>query len=228
LAARWWGFLPLLGLLGLRAFLYERNEQFIEAFLIPWVAGTLVLTLGGWHLLRVALPALVFLFFMLPLPPTINGLLAGPLQSLATQGSLLLMQVTGLPVIFVGSDHLEVARACNGLSMLVTFVALNAAAVLVSQRPIWERLIVMVSAIPIALLSNIVRIVITGWCYYAYGSKFGNEIAHDWFGYAMILFGLLLLQIELWLLSWLFVEVEEMAFVAPRRRGAVENGAEKS
>ncbi len=229
-----WGFVFLVGLLALRAFLYERNEQYIEAFLIPWVVGSLVLTLGGWHLLRVALPALVFLFFMLPLPPSINGILAGPLQSLATHGSLLLMQVTGLPVyregnvIFVGADPLEVARACNGLSMLVTFVALNAAAVLVSRRPLWERIIVMVSAIPIALASNIVRIVITGWCYYAYGSKFGNEIAHDWFGYAMMLFGLVLLQVELWLLSWLFVEVEEMAFVAPRRRAAVENGVEKA
>ena len=234
LAPCWWGFLPLVGLLALRAFLYERNEQFIEAFLIPWTAGFLVLTLGGWHLLRVMLPALIFLFFMLPLPPSINGILAGPLQTLATQGSLLLMQVTGLPVyregnvIFVGADPLEVARACNGLSMLVTFVALNAAAVLVSRRPIWERLIVMVSAIPIALVSNIVRIVITGWCYYKWGSKFGNEIAHDWFGYAMMLFGLILLQMELWLLSWLFVEVEEMAFLAPRRRGAVEGGAEKA
>ncbi|HEU5423603.1 MAG TPA: archaeosortase/exosortase family protein, partial [Nitrolancea sp.] len=57
LAPCWWGFAPLAALLALRVLLYERNEQYMEAALIPWVVGCLVLILGGWHLLRVALPA---------------------------------------------------------------------------------------------------------------------------------------------------------------------------
>lgn len=234
LAWCWWGFLPLLALLGLRVFLYERNEQYVEASLIPWVVGTLVLTLGGWHLLRVALPAIVFLFFLLPVPPSINGLLAAPLQTLATHGTLILMQVTGLPVfaqgnvIFVGANPLEVARACNGLSMLVSFVALNALVVLISRRPIWERLIIMASAIPIALVSNIIRITATGWSYYLWGREFGDKVAHDAAGFAMLGIALVLLQLELWLLSWLFYEVEEVRPVPPRRRAAVQNAAEKA
>lgn len=233
LASCWWGFLPLLLLLALRAFLYERNEQYMEAALIPCVIGTLVLILGGWHLLRVVLPAVVFLFFMLPVPPSINGLLASPLQALATRGTLVLMQVTGLPVIaqgnviYVGSNPLEVARACNGLSMLVSFVALNALVVLVSRRPLWERFLIMASAIPIALVSNIIRITATGWSYYLWGREFGDKVAHDAAGFAMLGIALVLLQLELWLLSWLFYEVEEIRPVAPRRRAAVKQRAEE-
>ena len=218
----------------LRVVLYERNEQYMEAFLIPWVVGTLVLTLGGWHLLRVALPAVVFLCFMLPVPPSINGLLAAPLQTLATQGTLILMQVTGLPVIaqgnviFVGANPLEVARACNGLSMLVSFVALNALVVLVSRRPLWERLVIMAAAVPIALVSNIIRITATGWSYYLWGREFGDKVAHDAAGFAMLGIALVLLQLELWLLSWLFYEVEEVRPVARRRRAAVRDTAEKA
>jgi exosortase len=234
LAPCWWGFLPLAALLLLRVWLYERNEQYVEASLIPWVVGTLVLTLGGWHPLRVALPAVVFLFFLLPVPPSVNGLLASPLQTLATRGTLVLMQVTNLPVIaqgnviFVGSNPLEVARACNGLSMLVSFVALNALVVLVSRRPVWERLLIMASAIPIALVSNIIRITATGWSYYLWGREFGDKVAHDAAGFAMLGIALVLLQLELWLLSWLFYEVEEVRPVAPRRRAAVKDRAEKA
>ena len=230
----WWGFVPLVLLLALRVVLYERNEQYIEAALIPCVVGTLVLTLGGGHLLRVVLPAVVFLFFMLPVPPSINGLLASPLQTLATRGTLILMQVTNLPVIaqgnviFVGANPLEVARACNGLSMLVSFVALNALVVLVSRRPIWERILIMASAIPIALVSNIIRITATGWSYYLWGREFGDKVAHDAAGFAMLGIALVLLQLELWLLSWLFYEVEEIRPVAPRRRAAVKERAEKA
>ncbi|MDR3638950.1 MAG: exosortase/archaeosortase family protein [Isosphaeraceae bacterium] len=234
LAPCWWGFLPLVALLVLRVFLYERNEQYIEASLIPWVVGSLVLTLGGWHLLRVALPAVVFLGFMMPVPPSFNGLLATPLQTLATRGTLILMQVTNLPVIaqgnviFVGANPLEVARACNGLSMLVSFVALNALVVLVSRRPIWERILIMASAIPIALVSNIIRITATGWSYYLWGRAFGDKVAHDAAGFAMLGIALVLLQVELWVLSWLFYEVEEVRPVAPRRRAAVKDRAEKA
>jgi exosortase len=224
LAPRWWGFLPLAALLALRVVLYEWNEQYIEAFLIPWVVGLLVLTLGGWHLLRVVLPAVVFLFFLLPLPPSVNSLLASPLQVLATRGSLALMGLSGLPVfaegnvIFVGPNPLEVARACNGLSMLVSFVALSTLVVMVSRRPLWERAVLLASAIPIALVSNIIRITATGWSYYLYGQKFGDQIAHDAAGFAMLGIALVLLQLELWLLSWLFMEVEEVRPVARRRR----------
>lgn len=218
---RWWGLLPLLALAGLRVFLYEWNEQYVENATIPLVVAALALALGGWHLVKVALPAIVFLFFMLPLPPSINSILANPLQRLATIGSVAVLQMTGLPVlaegnvITVGSEPLEVAQACNGLSMLLSFVTLIAAMVILIPRPLWERIVLMLSAIPIALLTNIVRIVVTAWCYHQFGHEAGEKMAHDAAGLAMPVFALVLAFLELRLLSWLVVEVPEPA--APLR-----------
>lgn len=229
---RWWAFLPLTAIVALRFPLYEWNEQYVETATIPIVTACLVLALGGWHLLKVAAPSLIFLFFMLPLPPSINVLLARPLQNVATIGSEALLRLFGLPVmsegnvIIIGSTPLEVARACNGLSMLLSFVTLIAAVVILVPRPAVERVILMLSAIPIAIVSNILRIAATALCYYYLGEKAGEKIAHDLAGWAMMPIALLLVWLEIWLLSCLVIEVEEMdsADLLRQRRGGQSPG----
>ena len=74
------------GRLGGRAYLYEINQQWIETTTLIGTLAALAIILGGFRLLRWAFPGLIFLIFMFPLPPTVNGFLAGPLQWLATQG----------------------------------------------------------------------------------------------------------------------------------------------
>lgn len=213
---RWWGFLPLAAAVALRFPLYEWNEQYVETATIPLVAAGLTLALGGWHLLRVALPSLVFLVFMLPLPPSVNMLLARFLQTVATVGSVAVLQMLGLPVmaegnvIVIGSTSLEVARACNGLSMLMSFVTLIAAVVILVPRPAFERALLLLSAVPIAVVSNIIRIVATAVCYYHLGPEVGEKWTHDTAGWAMMPIALVLVWLELRVMAWLFVEVEEV------------------
>src|SRR5205085_5822060 len=90
------GWAALLGILALRFWLFERNEQWMESATIPLAAAALVLALGGWQLLGRAAPAVAFLWLMLPLPPRINLAMAGPLQALAARGSTFLLDVVGL------------------------------------------------------------------------------------------------------------------------------------
>jgi exosortase len=209
-----WGWAALLGLLALRAVLYERNEQWIEMVTIPPVIAALALALGGWHLLGWALPAIAFLGFLLPLPPRVNLLLAYPLQRLATVVSVAGLQALGLPtlaegnVIFVGSDPLEVARACNGLSMLLSFLTLITATTLLVPMPRWEQVVLLISAVPIALVSNVLRIIATALCYFWFGARAMEQYAHDPAGYAMMPLALALIFLELRLLRWLVVEEE--------------------
>jgi len=227
MAPRWWGFLPLLALLGARALFYEWNEQYLEHATFPLAVGALALALGGWHLVRVAWPAILFLFFMLPLPPSLNTFLANPLQRLATIGSVAVLQTIGLPVladgnvITVGAEPLEVAQACNGLSMLLSFVTLITAMVILIPRPFWERIVLLASAIPIALLTNVLRIVVTAWCYNQFGHETGEKISHDAAGLAMPVIALVLAFAELRVLSWLVIEVEEAVPSTVRTRTAV-------
>lgn len=238
----WLGWVGLIFVLGLRAWLYIRNEQWAENATLILVLATLVLAFGGWPLLRWASPALGFLIFMLPLPPRLNLVLAGPLQRLATIGSTTLLHALGLPVlaqgnvIFVGGERLEVAQACNGLSMLLSFVTLVTAIVilLAASRPLWEQGLLLLSAVPIALAANILRIAATAWAYHAFGREAAtpwplslrfttvDELVHDTAGWAMVLVGLVLAFAEMELLKWLVIETApepERRLVLPPDRG---------
>jgi exosortase/archaeosortase family protein len=90
--------------------------------------------------------------------------------------------------------------------MLVIFFALSAAVALIIDRNIWVRLLILASAIPIALISNIARITITGMAYQLASPELAESLFHDWAGWLMMPFGLLMLWGELWLLSHLFIE----------------------
>jgi exosortase len=226
------GWVALLAVLVARAWLFERNEQWLESATIPLAAAALILALGGWSSLKWALPGLAFLWLMLPLPPRINMALAGPLQSLATWGSVALLQAGGLPaiadgnVILVGAERLNVEQACNGLSMLLAFVTLiTATVILIRERPLWERIVLLLSTIPIALISNVLRIAITSWAYYQFGphrvvvpqwspvfsGATVERLVHDTAGWAMMPIALVLVALELRLLSWLVIEQEVQA-----------------
>jgi exosortase len=212
----WWGLLLLAGVLALRVPLFQWNEQYLESATIPLAVAAVTLALGGTHLLRVMFPAVLFLVFLLPLPPSVNTLLARPLQNMATAGSVTLLQLIGLPamaegnVIVVGDVPLEVARACNGLSMLLSFVTLITATVLLIQRPIAEKVLLLLSAVPIAIVSNVVRITLTALAYRWLGPETGERYAHDYAGWAMMPLALGLVWAELALFSRLFVEVREV------------------
>jgi exosortase len=146
------------------------------------------------------------------------------LQRLATLGSCLLLKLTGLwvvaegNVILVGADPLEVAAACNGLSMLMCLAATVAAMTFLVPMAAWKRVVLLVSIVPVALLSNVLRITATAWCYHQFGAAVGGHFAHDAAGWLMMPVALILVGLELALLSWLIIAEEEVAVEPPGRR----------
>lgn len=179
--------------------------------LLPSVAG-LTLFLGGWHALRWAWPSIVYLIFMIPLPGIFAGALSTRLQGIATTASVYVLQVIGFPatargnVIGLTTGELEVAQACSGLRMLIVFFATSTAVAFLAERRLWEKLVVLASAVPIALISNVIRIVATGVAQEWYGTEFATGVFHDQAGYVMMPLALVLLWIELNLLDLLVAE----------------------
>jgi exosortase len=211
----WWG-LPLLAagmaleLAGVRYHL----GWFEGASLMLALAGLCVLV-GGWPALRWAWPAIAFLFFMVPLPYRIERAVGQPLQSLATKASTYVLQTIGLPAVAEGNIVLlkddirvNVAEACNGLGMLMMFFAYASAAALIIDRPLLDRVLIVLSAAPIAVFANILRISVTGLLYVTSGSKLAQVVYHDLAGWLMMPLALGILWLELWLLSRLFPEVQ--------------------
>jgi exosortase len=231
MAPRRWAWVALAAVLAARAVCYERGYEWSEtATLLPAVA-CLVLALGGWPLMRRVWPAVAFLVFLFPLPQGVNNLLSLPLQQLAATASGMLLRLSGLWVVsegnqlLVGGDPLEVAAVCNGLSMLMTLAATVATMITLVPMATWKRVVLLLSIIPVALVSNILRIVETAWCYRALGATAGWHFAHDAAGWLMMPTALALVGLELALLSWLVVAEEEVVVARPdllvrRRRPA--------
>ncbi len=213
----WWG-LPFFAvaaglLLSGGYFYYPWYESFA---LLPLAAG-LALVVGGWAALRWAWPAVLFLVFMLPLPFQAETALAQPLQGVATAASVYALQTLGLPavadgnIILVNDHRLEVAQACSGLAMLMTFFALSAAVALVVRRPWYDRVIVFLSAVPVAVLMYVLRITATGVLYVTAGGEVAHKVFHDLAGWLMMPAALVALWLELRLLGRLFVPVTQSA-----------------
>jgi exosortase len=211
--APWWGWVVLCAVFALRIISYEWNSQWMENVTLLPVIGCLIWTLGGWPLLRRVWPAILFLIFLFPLPTGVNGLIALPLQGIAATGSCFLLQLSGLwaikegNVINVTTPHgvmpLDVAVACNGLRMLMTMAATITATVILIPLANWKRLVLLASTVPVAMLSNMIRIFMTGWCYYLFTAPKAKQWSHDVSGYLMMPLALLLVGLELRLLSWL-------------------------
>jgi len=211
----WWGFPLLLAAVALRfAGTYFFYVWFDPISLIPCLGG-ICLLLGGRKLLRVAAPSIVFLFFMIPLPFSLESALRAPLQSVGTLTSTYLMQTIGLPaisegnIIVVNDDRIGVVEACSGLRMLMVFFALSTAVAFLIERPNWERIVVILSSVPIALISNIARITVTGILYVTANSELAEYVFHNLAGWLMMPFALLLLWIELKFLSLLWIVEEQ-------------------
>jgi exosortase len=169
----------------------------------------------------------LFLFFMIPLPHRVAVAAAEPLQRLATVASCYALQTLGLPavpegnVILLNDSRIGIVEACSGLRMLVVFFALSTAVALVIHRSLWERLVVVGSAVPIALFSNLVRIVATGVLHQTAGPRFADDFFHDLGGWLMMPLALMLLWVELKVLARL---LPERSATAPVRVGQSDAG----
>jgi exosortase len=207
----WWG-LPFLILAGVLRWLsvYFFYPLLDAPSLVPCLSGVALLA-GGWGALRWAGPAIVYLFFMVPLPATIAGLLSQPLQSVGTQASTWLLQTAGIPavargnVIWLTEGQIGVVEACSGLRMLMLFLAMTVGAALIIQRPLWEKAFVALSALALGVLTNVLRIALAGVLFEKVGAEFATRVYHDLAGWLMMPSALCLLGLELHLLSKLLV-----------------------
>ncbi len=219
-----WGWVALLaaGVLRLAAAVAYFEWLDEVSFLVCLVGVTLLW--GGGRALRWAGPAVAFLLFMVPLPFQLEIALAHPLQRLATAASVYVLQTFGVPalaegnVILLDDVRIGVGEACSGLGMLMTFLAMAVGAALVVRRARFVKFVIVLSAVPIAVIANVTRIAVTGFLHYAVGPRLANLVFHDLAGWLMMPLAVVLLWLELELLGRLFLpERAEMKTFGPAR-----------
>ncbi len=186
------------------------------------VLGAVVLFLGGWRLVKYMWLPIAFLVFAVPLPQRYYVAFTMPMRHLAAKvAAALLNLVSGLEatasgvvidVIYKG-QHLEpalnVAEACSGMRLLMAFLALGVAMAYLHYRPAWQRIILLASTIPIAILCNIVRVTITGFIYVLLHPRYTQGIYHDMLGLGMLPLAFALYGFLAWFMSSLFIEEGE-------------------
>lgn len=204
----WWVALSLVavGVL-IRVFgVYARVLTFEGLSLLPHMMGVLVLIFGTGAL-RWALPGVFYLAFMIPLPGAIAGSLSGLLQTIATQVSTFVIQMLGIPavasgnIIVLSNGEVGVAEACSGIRMLYSFFALTVGACMLIDRTLIEKVLIGLSAIPIAVIANCIRITATALAYEYMSADFAAKFFHDIAGWLMMPIGFLLLLVVLFLLE---------------------------
>lgn len=193
-------------------------------YMLPLDGWTIPLTVAGgtWLLFGRSLvmwswPAIVFLWFMVPIPYSAESWLSVPLQGVATKLSTAALVSLGQPAIAEGhtillnDQHLFVAEACSGLRIFVGIFALAFAFVLFSRWSWWQKALVLMAALPVAVIANSVRIVTTGLLHQWISGEAAHRFSHDIAGFVMIPLAAGLLWLFLIYLNHLFPEVEDVS-----------------
>ena len=179
---------------------------------------SLVLSLAGlaWYLFggrifRQLLPLAAFLLLMLPFPKRIQQEITAPLQTWATTSAVYLLEMIGYRVYREGNlIHLQnvtvaIAEACNGLRMVTAFFVIIGLIVLLIRRSWWEKLALILSALPIALICNTLRLAFTAMIFARIRNPEWDQVFHDYGGYAMMPLAVGLIILELWVMDRLFL-----------------------
>jgi exosortase len=210
-----WGLLLLALGAGLRVVGAYYYVEYLEMLSLLLCLLGLSVCLGGKRAMHWAWPSIAFLFFMLPLPFTLEVMLSGPLRRVAVVASTYVLQTFGFSavaegnIILMESQPILVAEACSGLSMLLTFFALSTGLAIVTKRSFVEKIVLVLSALPIAIIANIARIVLTATLAEMVGNKAANFVFHEVAGLLMMSFALCLLGTEVLIIDRMFVARQE-------------------
>jgi exosortase len=220
-----WGLFAFVAAQGPRMFGLYLGYGAAENLSIVLSIAALVLLLCGWQLFRKVATVLLFLCLMLSWPNRIRAALALPLQHWATSSAIFCLEIMGYDVIqegniiHIGQARVAVAEACNGLRMITAFFVISGLVVLLVRRKWWEKLIVLASSLPIALLCNTVRLTITAIAFTILSGEHWEKIFHDFGGYAMMPLAITAIVTVLWLLTKLTtLPVKEEAIIIARQK----------
>ena len=170
----------------------------------------LTLFLFGTQSTKIIAFPLIFLIFMFPAPMAFISIVSFPLKILAAKIGVGITSLLGIPVFLEGfnisipAGNLIVGNPCSGLRSLITFLALGALYAYLTNLPLVRKWILFITSIPIALLSNIIRIpiLILVSNYWGLEAATPDTLVHTGSGILVFVLGFFLLLSTAKLLEW--------------------------
>lgn len=174
--------------------------------LVVAVAG-LTAGLGGVSLLRATAAPIAFLLFAVPPPYWVITVLSWKFQQMSSIIGVAMISAMDIPVylsgniIDLGEYKLAVAEACSGLRYLFPFLSIGVMTAYLFRGPLWGKLIIVLSTIPITILMNSFRIAVTGALVQAYGTEHAEGALHFLEGWVVFVLCLIALFGVVWLIT---------------------------
>ena len=189
---------------GLAAELFTMRASLLGAAL------ALVIYFRGYRqILRWWLPV-ALIALSIPLPAVVLGSLALPLQLRASEWGAALLHARHVPVRLTGNvillpgRSLFVTEACSGLRSLTALLALGLLVGGLWLRTWWARTLLVLAAIPVAMVLNAFRVFLTGFLVFYVNPALAEGTMHLTEGWFIFLFAFAILGA----LSWLLASVE--------------------
>jgi exosortase len=224
------GALVLFGLVGVWAGVAGAELYTQRISLIILLAG-IVIYFWGYRLVKALAVPFALLLLAIPIPAIIFNKIAFPLQLFASRCAVWSMRMLDIPVLRQGNvielmplnsattKKLEVVEACSGIRSLMTLITLAVVFAYFtdpSNRPgnseqpatawwksygFWRSVIIVVSAVPIAILTNAMRVSGTGVLAHYYGTEVADGFFHAFSGWVVYIVAFLLLFAVGWILD---------------------------
>lgn len=219
-APSWWG-VAILAAAGAGLIIGKLINLFLfqQIALVFAIAG-LTATLGGLSLLRATAAPIAFLFFAVPPPYWFITVLSWRFQEMSSIIGVGMIQMMNIPVhlsgniIDLGEYKLQVAEACSGLRYLFPFLSLGVMTAYLFRGPLWQKLVIVASTIPITIFMNSFRIAVTGALVQAYGTQHAEGALHFFEGWVVFVLCLLALFGVIALLGFFFTKPRRGPFEA--------------
>lgn len=188
------------------------GEYFTSYFSLWMIVFSLCFINMGWQKTKIILFPLLFSLTMFPFPNFINNKLTFQLKLISSKIGVLMMQVLGMSayregnVIDLGFTQLQVVDACSGLRYLFPMIVLSILITYFYHGKLWKKIFLVASSIPWTIFSNSLRIALTGILSEKFGSAVIEGFFHDFEGWLIFMFTLVVLLAEIWILNRIFPE----------------------
>jgi exosortase len=205
-------------------------ELFMQRTSLVVMLAGVVIYFWGWHILRLALVPLLLLALAIPIPAIIFNQIAFPLQLFASRCAVWAMRAFDIPVLRQGNiielmplnsavtKKLEVVEACSGIRSLMTLMTLavvfayfthprgrgqqgGGLRASLKRYGTWRSAVLVLSAVPIAIITNAARVSGTGILARYYGTEVADGFFHDFSGWVVYIVAFLLLFALGWVLD---------------------------
>lgn len=210
-------------------------ELFVQRVSFVLMLGGIVVYFFGTRILQFLVVPFVLLLLSIPIPQILFNKIAFPLQIYASQIAVWGIRLFEIPTIRKGNVFeilprgatqviaLEVVEACSGIRSLMTLMTLALILAYFTRTKrefggsgwlnflkdfdVWRALILMFSAIPIAVLTNAARVTATGVLTYYYGKQATEGTLHDALGWLVYIVALGLLILLNFALQFIFRKI---------------------